>query len=73
MGWDINCHGGLDGKGGDAALPRAPTGKRQGKGPAADEIALATKMAGRQASRFAMWAQVNFPAPKDGAESGVAA
>lgn len=32
MGWDINCHGGLDGKDGDAALPRAPTGKRQGKG-----------------------------------------
>ncbi|WP_123147472.1 NmrA/HSCARG family protein [Mesorhizobium delmotii] len=36
MGWDINSHGGLDGKGGDAALPRAPTGKRQGKGPAAE-------------------------------------
>lgn len=35
MGWDINCHGGLDGKDGDAALPRAPTAKRQGKGPAA--------------------------------------
>lgn len=73
MGWDINCHGGLDGKGGDAALPRAPTGKRQGKGPAARRDCAGNKMAGRQASRFAMWAQVNFPAPKDGAESGVAA
>ena len=38
MGWDINCHGGLDGKGGNAALPRAPTGKRQGKGPAAADL-----------------------------------
>ncbi|CAH2401856.1 hypothetical protein MES5069_30206 [Mesorhizobium escarrei] len=44
----------------------------RGPGPH-DEIALANKIAGRQASRFAVWAQVNFPAPKEGAESGVAA
>jgi hypothetical protein len=29
-----------------------------------DQIALANKIAGRQPTMFAAWAQVNFPAPK---------
>jgi uncharacterized protein YbjT (DUF2867 family) len=30
-----------------------------------DEIALANKIAGRQATKFSAWAQVNFPAPQN--------
>jgi len=30
-----------------------------------DQVALANKIAGRQATKFSAWAQVNFPAPKN--------
>ena len=30
-----------------------------------DQIALANKIAGRQATKFSAWAQVNFPAPQN--------